>query len=640
MPKSTRLGQIYVGIRAKIKDFKDDLKKARRSSERFADKTQRRFNRINLKKAGMALLSFRNALIATAGAYGLGRLSGSFLTAARTTENYQLRLNALLGSVEKGNRLFKEMAEFAGQVPYEFNEIMGAATQLSGVMSGGIEEIKQWMPLIADLAAVSGLGIRQTTEQVIRMYSAGAASADLFRERGITAMLGFQAGVSYSAEETRAQLMKAFEDPESKFKGATKEMAKSWDGMMSMIADKWFQFRNMIMEAGVYDYLKARLKEINEGFGKWIKNNEDFIQAELPKYLDDIAKALKTMGGAVKWVIDDIGDLFDLLEKFPKPAEGLIEYYRRMTKTGPAFKPLLPMLDEEEARQSFDRLYAMWSNTVDKMVDYWPHESPFTDRLLLGFETAEEKIDDFFRWTKKDAEEWAKHLEEQFQRPGHALDEELIQAYEDTEEALKNLKQTTSDTAKFMEEIWSETARNMQNAFSDFFYDAITGQLKTLEDYILSFANSMARTLSNILSGMLWQGIFTMFPMGGGGGGATGPSPGWWTKHGAAFGPQGKLSFAQGGVVDKPTIFPFASGVGMMGEAGPEAILPLTRTSGGDLGVKSEGSGNTIVMNINAMDSESFEDFANRNMESFLSPLKDAIEGGNRDIINPIRSIR
>jgi hypothetical protein len=42
MPKSTRLGQIYVGIKAKTKDFKDDLKKARRSSERFADKTQRR----------------------------------------------------------------------------------------------------------------------------------------------------------------------------------------------------------------------------------------------------------------------------------------------------------------------------------------------------------------------------------------------------------------------------------------------------------------------------------------------------------------------------------------------------------------------------------------------------------------------
>jgi hypothetical protein len=293
------------------------------------------------------------------------------------------------------------------------------------------------------------------------------------------------------------------------------------------------------------------------------------------------------------------------------------------------------MLDEEEARQNFDRLYGMWSNTVDKMVDYWPHESPFTDRLLLGFEIAEEKIDDFFRWTEKDAEAWAKHLEEQFQKPGHALDEELIQAYEDTEEALKNLKKTTFDTAKFMEEIWSETARNMQNAFSDFFYDAITGQLKTLEDYILSFANSMARTLSNILSAMLWQGIFAMLPTFGGP-----PILGPLEKHGGVYGKRGIIPFERGGIVDKPTIFPFASGVGVMGGAGPEAILPLTRTSGGELGVKSEGGGNTIVMNINAMDSESFEDFVSRNTESFLSPLIDAIEGGHRGVINPIRSIR
>lgn len=41
-------------------------------------------------------------------------------------------------------------------------------------------------------------------------------------------------------------------------------------------------------------------------------------------------------------------------------------------------------------------------------------------------------------------------------------------------------------------------------------------------------------------------------------------------------------------IVDRPTIFPFARGIGLMGEAGSEAIMPLTRTKGGDLGVKAE----------------------------------------------------
>ncbi len=62
--------------------------------------------------------------------------------------------------------------------------------------------------------------------------------------------------------------------------------------------------------------------------------------------------------------------------------------------------------------------------------------------------------------------------------------------------------------------------------------------------------------------------------------------------QGAAFGPGGRfLSLARGGafmgaIVDTPTAFRFARGVGVMGEAGPEAVLPLTRLASGELGVK------------------------------------------------------
>jgi hypothetical protein len=41
-----------------------------------------------------------------------------------------------------------------------------------------------------------------------------------------------------------------------------------------------------------------------------------------------------------------------------------------------------------------------------------------------------------------------------------------------------------------------------------------------------------------------------------------------------------------GGIVSRPTLFPFARGIGLMGEAGPEAILPLRRGRGGRLGVE------------------------------------------------------
>ena len=61
----------------------------------------------------------------------------------------------------------------------------------------------------------------------------------------------------------------------------------------------------------------------------------------------------------------------------------------------------------------------------------------------------------------------------------------------------------------------------------------------------------------------------------------------------------GKIQpFANGGIVNKPTIFPMANGTGLMGEAGPEAIMPLTRKNG-KLGVEASGGG--TVINIYAV---------------------------------------
>ena len=70
---------------------------------------------------------------------------------------------------------------------------------------------------------------------------------------------------------------------------------------------------------------------------------------------------------------------------------------------------------------------------------------------------------------------------------------------------------------------------------------------------------------------------------------------------GNVYAKNGIQKFARGGIVDKPTVFPFAKGVGLMGEAGPEAILPLRRGKGGRLGVESSGTTNTsVVVNVDA----------------------------------------
>lgn len=72
------------------------------------------------------------------------------------------------------------------------------------------------------------------------------------------------------------------------------------------------------------------------------------------------------------------------------------------------------------------------------------------------------------------------------------------------------------------------------------------------------------------------------------------------SANGNVFAQNGIQPFAMGGVVTRPTIFPFANGTGLMGEAGPEAIIPLKRGRDGRLGVSGGGGDTNVVVNVDA----------------------------------------
>ena len=70
--------------------------------------------------------------------------------------------------------------------------------------------------------------------------------------------------------------------------------------------------------------------------------------------------------------------------------------------------------------------------------------------------------------------------------------------------------------------------------------------------------------------------------------------------NGNVFAQNGIVPFANGGIVDRPMMFPFAKGIGLMGEAGPEAIMPLKRGADGKLGVAGGGGGTTVNVSVDA----------------------------------------
>lgn len=88
----------------------------------------------------------------------------------------------------------------------------------------------------------------------------------------------------------------------------------------------------------------------------------------------------------------------------------------------------------------------------------------------------------------------------------------------------------------------------------------------------------------------------------------------------------GITPFAKGGVVASPSYFPLGGGLGVMGEAGAEAIMPLQRGSDGRLGVAGGGGAVNVTFNVTASDARSFI-----NSEADLSAmLLRAVKRGTR----------
>lgn len=121
--------------------------------------------------------------------------------------------------------------------------------------------------------------------------------------------------------------------------------------------------------------------------------------------------------------------------------------------------------------------------------------------------------------------------------------------------------------------------------------------------------------LSNLatgLMGQLTQGLSGALGGMFGGGGMGGPI----------------IPFADGGIIASPGYFPLGRGTGLAGEAGPEAILPLSRGSDGRLGVAASGTGGggTVIVNIQTPDIDGF-----RRAESQISAqLARAVARGRR----------
>jgi tape measure domain-containing protein len=157
--------------------------------------------------------------------------------------------------------------------------------------------------------------------------------------------------------------------------------------------------------------------------------------------------------------------------------------------------------------------------------------------------------------------------------------------YEGLVKAGPKLDDANAKTKTFFETL-SDSASQAGNRFIDDFADKLvegTGDIsKSFGDMVESMLKSIAKLL---LSTLFQQFIKALANIKWGGAGDTSTVS---SAHGNVFANGQLVPFARGGLITRPTIFPMARGaVGLAGEAGTEAIVPLTRHTNGDLGVKA-----------------------------------------------------
>ena len=171
---------------------------------------------------------------------------------------------------------------------------------------------------------------------------------------------------------------------------------------------------------------------------------------------------------------------------------------------------------------------------------------------------------------------------------------------------------TEIDDLTSLSNIAITSAEGIGNAFAQSFQGLISGSMtakealgsffKSVADMFLEMAAQIiAKQMTMIILQTILKALGAVAGGGGGGGGGTvtgdfmntealkGFTP---AANGATFS-NGITKFASGGVVSSPTLFKFADGgttrTGLMGEAGPEAIMPLKRGADGSLGVQANG---------------------------------------------------
>jgi hypothetical protein len=448
------------------------------------DKSKQALNGVqkSLGRLKQSVFNLQNAFIGL----GAGLVIRNLVNTGKNLENLRVRLKFLLKDTNEGAKAFENMTKFASQVPFSLEEIQSGSGILATVTDNA-DDLQKMLEITGNVAATTGLDFRTAAEQIQRSFSAGIGAADLFREKGVRNMLGFQAGATVSIEET----VKAFEKVFGKggrFGSATDELAGTFEGTLSMIGDKIFNFKRVLLEAGFFDELKNQFGDLDKFLEKNAKDIENIaiaVGSNLAKAVVgavDMGRKLVPFLKEIKAILGGMIDAFNNLPAVMQQA-GIIGAFL-LGKKG--FIGLAVILD--------------FMNRVDKFTEKFG-EKPLTFPEIEPFES-ELSIPVEQKATKKLNEEleYSNQILRDFE---HEMSIRIPTA---TEKAIQKFRELNSDTLKNLEDKVSNIriiiAEGINSGISKM-SDGLARAFVFGESLTNTFKN-MAQTLAiNVLSALI-----------------------------------------------------------------------------------------------------------------------------------------
>jgi hypothetical protein len=264
------------------------------------DNTQRAFGNFQrrLDKVKASIFNVRNALLGI----GAGAVIKGFVDAGIQIENLEVQLKALFGSAKAGKNALKIVTDFATKTPFELSNIQQGIVSLATVRKtaekAGVS-FEELLKITGNTAVQLGGDFALASFQIQKALSAGIGASELFKERGIAGMAGFQAGASYSIDQTIKKLRKAF-GTGGEFGNLIDELSKTLSGTVSNLKDAFFKFQ-IAVSAGFFSELKSQLGDLKQ----FVDENDSNIKQFGVSVGQGLSRAIVKLAEATKYVVEN-----------------------------------------------------------------------------------------------------------------------------------------------------------------------------------------------------------------------------------------------------------------------------------------------------------------------------------------------